>query len=59
MGQAPRKAARFVDRKEGRICIRPEGGFSRKEKRAGFASGPEALGNGGVSSREDARILPL
>jgi hypothetical protein len=32
--------------------------FSQKE-RAGFASGPEALGNGGVSSREDTRILPL
>ena len=32
----------------------PAGG---QKERAGFASGPEALGNGGVSSREDEGIL--
>jgi hypothetical protein len=31
----------------------------RKKEGAGFASGPKALGNGGVSSREDMRILAL
>ena len=34
------------------ICSR-----GAKKERAGFASGPKALGNGGVSSREDAGIL--
>jgi hypothetical protein len=29
-----------------------------QKERAGFASGPKALGNGGVSSREDESILP-
>src|SRR5258706_6167249 len=47
--QAAAKAVRVCARKkEGRICIWPQ------KERAGFASGPEALGNGGVSSREDA-----
>lgn len=33
-------------------------GRRREKKRAGFEPGPKALGNGGVSSREDAEKIP-
>ena len=44
-GEDPKRTAKLIQ-----IPIKRE---------AGFASGPKALGNGGVSSREDEGSVPL
>jgi hypothetical protein len=67
--KCPDSGQEFLDRRTSRYPRRPiralqKSGFSAilvrsKERRAGCEPGPKALGNGGVSSREDSAKVPL